>query len=193
MRHVGYNRAIPLNRLSAQGPVYDPLGLPSGYPSGLSLTAPSSSVIINRWLSRTEAMIGVVAVVDHALGVLPYCTSLEDAWRNNKPDDPTTPLEDSSCIPSGIYICRRWKSTRYDTFEVTNVPGRSAILIHGGNTQFDTRGCILLGSSYGVINSQPAVTASQAVFKAFMQYMGGVAEFTLEIRDIWGGSTALRS
>lgn len=151
---------------------------------GYGLKAASTSVIINRWLSRRDGMFGAMAVYDRSRGWVPYCTTLEDPWLGNSPE--------VSCIPSGLYICRRWRGVKYpNTFEVTNVPGRSAILFHGGNTHMDTKGCILLGSSYGIVNNLPAVTASQVVFRAFMQSMEGLNEFTLEVRDLWGGSTQL--
>jgi hypothetical protein len=52
-----------------------------------------------------------------------------------------------SCIPVGKYRCIFSMSARWKKLmpELLNVPGRSSIRIHGGNTTADTEGCILLG------------------------------------------------
>ena len=66
----------------------------------------------------------------------------EDDWLDN--------AARVSCIPAGSYVTRRVTSPKFgETFEVTGVPGRANILFHHGNTEEDTEGCILLGSSFG--------------------------------------------
>lgn len=67
----------------------------------------------------------------------------EDDWEHNRPS--------ISCIPDGTYALRRtmYYKHGYETFEVAGVPGRSRILIHPGNTEEDTAGCILVGLRVG--------------------------------------------
>lgn len=102
------------------------------------------------------------------------CCTLEDRWRNNLPN--------LSCIPKGRYVLKRVDSPHFgDTFEVMNVPGRSKILIHAGNTIEDTEGCILLGSSFGRLLESLAVIKSREAFKAFMAHMAGKSGGALEI------------
>jgi hypothetical protein len=51
---------------------------------------------------------------------------------------------------------------------VQNVPGRSGILIHCGNTEIDTRGCILVGDTPQpayVPGQTPAILGSQAAYR----------------------------
>lgn len=69
------------------------------------------------------------------------CHTCEDPWNNNHRGD--------SCIPAGKYECKIHNGVKYkNVWEVTNVPGRSAILIHNGNYTTDTQGCILVGDGY---------------------------------------------
>tara|TARA_Y100000004_G_scaffold8539_2_gene9499 strand:- start:240 stop:698 length:459 start_codon:yes stop_codon:yes gene_type:complete len=73
-----------------------------------------------------------------------FCDTLENPWLNNQ--------KNISCIPKGEYKVRlrtaRESATRdYLHLLVEDVPNRSYILFHRGNTAKDTRGCILVGQS----------------------------------------------
>ena len=50
-------------------------------------------------------------------------------------------------IPAGTYKVRMYPSARFKGVRpmICDVPGRSAILIHEGNSAADTLGCILVG------------------------------------------------
>lgn len=54
-------------------------------------------------------------------------------------------------IPAGTYTIGMHDSPHFGRVlpELLNVPGRSCILIHPGNTDADTKGCILVGRSRG--------------------------------------------
>ena len=98
-----------------------------------------------------------------------------------------------SCIPAGVYLCIRhfYAHGGYETFEVTGVPGRSGILIHAGNTEEDTEGCILLGKSLGVIQRvdedtkastfKLAVLDPKTAVTEFLKSMEGIEQFILRI------------
>ena len=110
------------------------------------------------------------------------CLTLERPWEDNKPN--------ASCIPSGVYKCKRVVSPRVgSTFEVKDVPGRSHILFHTGNTIHDTEGCILLGSQFGMIwcssdyRHRRGIKYSCAAFANFNERIEDVNEFTLTIRE----------
>jgi hypothetical protein len=65
-------------------------------------------------------------------------------------------------IPSGTYEIQMLHSPRFNRLVPTliDVPGRSHILIHPGNTGEDTEGCILLGlqqAPRSVLHSRDAV------------------------------------
>tara|TARA_R100001443_G_scaffold21770_1_gene33997 strand:- start:5185 stop:5559 length:375 start_codon:yes stop_codon:yes gene_type:complete len=73
-----------------------------------------------------------------------FCDTLELAWKDNQ--------RSISCIPAGEYKVRlrlpRESATRdYIHLLVKDVPNRSYILVHIGNTTADTKGCILVGQS----------------------------------------------
>ena len=98
-------------------------------------------------------------------------------------------------IPAGSYSLRRtiYHKGGYETFEVCDVPNRSRILIHPGNTEDDTRGCILLGTRRGWLMvpdedapgnppvEKRAVVDSQIAFHKFMDWMGPFDHATLEV------------
>lgn len=89
-----------------------------------------------------------------------FCLSLELEWNNNKVS--------ASCIPRGEYECTWHESPKYGwCYIVNDVPLRSHILFHAGNTSDDTRGCILLGRSIGKINGENAVLNSRVAIRNF--------------------------
>lgn len=103
--------------------------------------------------------------------------TLEPPWEANQ--------RGISCIPAGTYECRRYQSPKrgYQLFELLNVPGRSNIEIHIGNTPRDTEGCILVGTAFGKLAERDAVLNSRTAFSAFMDYLEGRDTFTLTIVD----------
>lgn len=102
------------------------------------------------------------------------CDTLEEPWRDNQPS--------VSCIPIGTYHVVRWNSKKYpNTWHVTNVPNRSAILIHQGNTVLHTEGCILIGTGRGVVGGLKAVLNSVATLTRLRRILPN--EFTLEVRN----------
>ena len=119
------------------------------------------------------------------LGVLcvdgmPEFVTLEDAWRDNE--------RMISCIPVGRYKVAPRNSPKFGrTYQVENVPERSHILFHAGNTHKDTHGCILLGMQFGVIGSESAILASRSAFNRFMDLMAGTPEAELIVIDSYGG------
>lgn len=105
----------------------------------------------------------------------PLVVTLERPWEEN--------AVGKSSIPVGTYPCKRVQSPKFgDTFEVTKVPGRSAILFHAGNSIDDSRGCILCGTTFdpvGGTNGKIGVTGSKIAFDEFKDYLRDRDEFTL--------------
>lgn len=106
-----------------------------------------------------------------------YCDTLEDKNRNlsntmSLNEINKIKVKGETAIPYGKYkVTLNVKSPKYSNFNkykyaaftqgyiprLTNVPGFEGILIHAGNRDKDTDGCILVGENKvkgGVINSQ---------------------------------------
>lgn len=126
---------------------------------------------------------GVIGVL--LSGVYPICLTLEEEWKDN--------AKGISCIPAGIYTVKRVTTPKHgETFTVTGVPGRDAILFHPGNTEEDTMGCVLTGMEYsylkvldeeeGIKVSKLAVLRSKEAFALFMDACKGKEQFQLNVK-----------
>lgn len=97
------------------------------------------------------------------------CYTVERPWEGNRPS--------VSCIPEGTYPLRKRESpivhrTSGGQFgygwEVCEVPGRSLIMLHPGNTMEDVEGCISPGKNLGYVSGVWAVTNSRNTFEDLM-------------------------
>lgn len=121
------------------------------------------------------ATLGVLCIDD-----VPEFVTLEDAWRDNE--------RQISCIPVGRYTIKPRVSPKFgNTWQVMDVPERSHILFHAGNTHKDTHGCILLGLQFGRLGNETAILASRSAFLQFLQKMSDVKEAQLIVIDAYGG------
>ncbi|MBN1664842.1 MAG: hypothetical protein JW943_14675 [Deltaproteobacteria bacterium] len=125
------------------------------------------TVTINRIETSAHGTFGVL----HAEGLT--CFTCEPPWKGNQPA--------LSCIPEGGYLCVPWHSQRFPNhYCVTNVPDRTAILIHTGNLAGDkskgfrrhSLGCILPGIYRGFLGHQKAVFSSWAAFNKIREIIG---------------------
>lgn len=127
--------------------------------------------ILQRLFELEGAMFGALYV-----GGKRICYTLEKGWRDNQ--------RSISCIPAGAYrIAPRQSPTFGATYEVLDVPDRSHILFHFGNTNDDTRGCILPGLRIGELNGKPAVLLSRAAFQHVMGAFKAAGVTDLIVRD----------
>jgi hypothetical protein len=77
-------------------------------------------------------------------GLDPFGYTLEDVLRG-----PGIKIPGQTAIPTGEYKITLYDSPRFKRLlpMLNDVPGFSHILIHGGNTETDTEGCILIAKS----------------------------------------------
>lgn len=109
---------------------------------------------LNRQPSAPDGTFGYIADEGNTV----YCDTCELPWLNNEPD--------KSCIPIGDYNVVRHNSAAHpNVWELQNVDGRTGILIHNGNTEKDSLGCIIVGNGYGTLYGLPAVLNSNITLK----------------------------
>lgn len=104
----------------------------------------------------------------------PMFVTCEDVWRDNQ--------RSISCIPKGTYKVVLHNSPKHGRcYHILDVPGRSEILIHAGNTHRDTEGCILVGLMFGTIGTTAAILSSRSAMAGLLTVLRGVKETTLEV------------
>ncbi|EKI3381979.1 hypothetical protein PEY33_001583 [Campylobacter coli] len=148
-------------------------------------------ITINRRYTGKTCVIGKFKVLDDDDKILFECFSLEEDKEG---------LESGKDlrIPTGVYNLRRHSPSRFENtlrsitkkdddtmINVYNdeVPASRAILIHWGNTDKDTQGCILLGLTKD--NNNESVGQSRQACKEFYDLMHGknLEDIKLEITN----------
>ncbi len=118
-----------------------------------------------------EATLGVLVIEGR-----PRMVTLERPWLDN--------AKEISCIPAGEYKVKVVQSPRFGaTWEVMNVPSRTNILFHKGNTAEDSKGCILVGLQYGTETGSPVIAQSGTAFSVFTRFLEGHSEIDLSIKE----------
>src|ERR1041385_8649530 len=99
----------------------------------------------------------------------PFAVTCERTFDNLRP-----------VIGNGLYRCTKTLFARgqYETFEIA-VPGHTRVLLHRGNVEPDSEGCILVGKSFGLINGKTAVLDSKAGFDEFWKLASPFDAFDL--------------
>jgi hypothetical protein len=118
---------------------------------------------------------GVLSIPDVGF----QCYSVEQDWENNLPR--------LSCIPEGLYriTLGRYNRGGYPAYVLHDVPGRTHIKIHRGNTLDDLMGCIAPGKELGVLHDQWAVLKSTQAYAEFMEALKGVDETSIKVSSVF--------
>ena len=109
-------------------------------------------VKLSRFCHHPEGTLGVIRLEG------------EEFWTVERPWDMNKPFV--SCIPEGAYFMKRRDSPKFgNTWHITDVPGRTHILIHAGNYPENFSGCIGLGDS--LMGDRIAVSSSRKAVSRF--------------------------
>lgn len=112
-------------------------------------------IILTRIRDTGHKTLGVLAVYRDGDEILTLCT-IEPSWLLN--------VKSVSCIPTGEYRAVERTSARFGRhIHIINVPGRSHILIHAGNTFKHTEGCILPGTRFAYVDEDEHLDVSNSV------------------------------
>ena len=108
---------------------------------------------------------GRLYVYNERNGVGYSCDTLELPWLDNQ--------KRISCIPEGEYDVIKHVSPKFgECFWILDVPERSEILVHKGNYNRDTLGCVLVGKSLIDIDGDGNrdTTNSSATMKELLKF-----------------------
>jgi len=115
--------------------------------------------------------------IDQTLGYLTLWDGLEKVFECVTLE---LPYEDNmtniSCVPKGVYkVSPRYSDKYKKHFILDDVPNRRYILIHHGNYNTDTRGCILIGSRFAQINGDSLldIAASRRTLNELLETTNG--------------------
>jgi hypothetical protein len=99
------------------------------------------------------------------------CFTLEDEFRKVK-------VKGDTRIPSGTYKVCFYDSPSHGprSLMIKDVPGFSYILIHTGNTEDDTAGCLIVGKRIGTLNHKRAVLDSKTAYNEIYPIIAGALD-----------------
>ena len=122
-----------------------------------------------------------------------FCHTIEDTVRSLPVRCPDTPAGRAcrcrekvyarTAIPAGTYKVTMQYSPRFRRVlpYLHDVPHFLGILIHSGNTEEDSAGCIIVGKN----TVKGKVTESRKTSDALNVLLSTASEIEIEIRDVW--------
>lgn len=144
-----------------------------------------------RFSSQADSTSGIL-LIDNEFA----CYTLEDEEREVK-------VMDETCIPEGTYEIKyrkeggfhsrysaRYGSDHFGMLELQDVPGFKFILIHSGNTDEHTSGCVLLGDQQknNIIYKDGFIGESRnaysRVYKTISKALNNNEKVTIEIKKL---------
>lgn len=135
-------------------------------------------LLLNRISDNGTQTVGSLSLYDSCNNVLLRFDTLELSYNDNR--------QGKSCVPAGLYVVKQKMSYRHgNCFELQNVLGRSNILIHKGNFNSDTKGCILIGNGFKDINMdfEVDVLNSKIAMNNLLRTLKTTT--TIQIKNLW--------
>ncbi len=134
-------------------------------------------ILVDRFISDDDSTVSRVLVDDTFV-----CFGLEDEYREEK-------LASETRIPAGTYsvllrkegsfhnkYMKRFPDMHRGMLHVQDVPGFEFILIHVGNTDEDTAGCLLVGEQAVTTRGDMRVNLSRNAYKEIYPFVVDAAE-----------------
>jgi hypothetical protein len=123
-------------------------------------------ILVERFDSGSEDTFGRLYIDGHL-----KCYTLEDEYRKVK-------VKGDTRIPAGTYKVGFHDSPSHGpkALHVKDVPGFTYILIHPGNTEDHTMGCLLPGKRIGKLNGKRAVLDSKQAYKEIYPIIAGAID-----------------
>ena len=125
-------------------------------------------LFVDRFVSDDDSTISRVSVDGRFV-----CFGLEDEYREEK-------VVGETRIPAGTYritlrteggfhqrYSRRFSDIHRGMLHIQDVPNFQFILIHCGNTDEDTKGCLLVGTQANTEPGDMSITASTGAYRRF--------------------------
>lgn len=137
---------------------------------------------LNRISDNKIQTVGSLSLYDNARNLLLRFDTLELSYKDNK--------KGISCVKPGLYVVNQKLSYRHgQSFELQNVLGRDNILIHKGNFNSDTKGCILIGHGFADINGDSNIDLlnSRIAMSNLLNTLKSTT--TLQIQNLWEPKT----
>ena len=126
-------------------------------------------------------IIRISYIDDGTFGVIKYnnvpiAVTLEPEWKDNR--------KYVSCIPAGWYRAQKYSSEKFpESYHILDVPKRYKILIHPGNIEEHTQGCILIGEKFDYLKGKTAILESRKGFNEFLDIANGDEYIQVHILD----------
>lgn len=137
------------------------------------------NLTLTRNISNENGIFG--SLTDESGNII--AVTLEHAYDSGNGDGTYSPK-----LPPGTYGCQRGQhqlasmAKPFITFQIMNVPGHTNILLHQGNYNNDSEGCVLLGTSLYPDDQNPnMIKQSAQAFQKFMSLEDGLDSFTLVV------------
>lgn len=127
--------------------------------------------LLTRDVIESEFTLGTLSYKETSTALIGYTCEDRDRLLEIYPD---RKIKGTSAIPRGTYKLTVSYSNRFkkNMVELLNVPGFSGIRVHGGNTNEDTEGCILLGE----VRTSEGVAKCKALNLFFVSLIQAIAE-----------------
>ncbi len=147
-----------------------------------------SDIILTRRIFTHRSTVGRLVFEDFE------CWTLEDTMRKRDLNldgklESNEKVYGKTAIPSGSYVIDIKESTRFKRPMpyLVNVPLFEGIMIHPGNTEVDTLGCILIGMDHG---AEDAIYESKRAFELFFPKLEKALALKPVKINVVGGYTA---